>query len=92
MVSCGSTGGAVESSYLCIVRLAKVVRRFPPALQLFKKLNNEAASKDNRATGMDLGTTHPEKAVLSSVNDYDVPLYIKAAAAQTTLEAECGFQ
>lgn len=48
---------AVESRYLRYVRGTKLIRRFPKALQLFKKLIEKATSEDSHATKDGIGAT-----------------------------------
>lgn len=66
--------GAVESEYGHYVRPMKIVRRFPEALLLVKKLEDKAARESSSATTGVLGATHLKRAVLSSADDHDVLL------------------
>lgn len=50
------------------------MRRFPGALQLFERLNDEAAGENSNATRSALGVTHFGSAVLSSADEHYVLL------------------
>lgn len=75
--------GVLQSSFRRYVCATKVVRRFPKALRLVKKPNDEVASEDPSASLDALGATHLDYAVLWSVDEHDMLLYIAIAAAQT---------
>lgn len=82
-MSCEFVQDTVESSYHRFFRAAKLVRRFSDALRLVEKLKNDTATEKlslNRGT---LGGTHLDNAVLSSAEEQDAMLYIRAAAAHT---------
>lgn len=82
-VLCELFQGAGESSCSCYVRATELVRRFSKALRLVEKLNDDTATEDSSATRCTLGATHLDSAALSSVDEYDMVLYIEAAAALT---------
>lgn len=83
IVPCDFIQGDLESSSSCHVCVTKLMRRFLYALQLIKKLNEEAASKNPSATRETLGVTRLPNPVLLSPDDHDVLLSIEAAIAHT---------
>lgn len=72
---------AVELSYRRYFRDTRLVQRFPEALRLAGKTNDDAASSDSASPRDALGFTHLENAVLFSAEEHDVLLFIKAATA-----------
>lgn len=59
------------------------MHRFPEALRVIEKLNDDAASDRFIPTRAALGVTHLHNPVLSSANEQNVLLYTGAAAAHT---------
>lgn len=59
------------------------MQRFPAALRLFEKINDEAAGTDSALAKRVLGVTDLDIAVLSSTEERDVLLYIEATAAHS---------
>lgn len=80
LFSCKFISGAVESSYLCYVRVTKLVRRLPEPLRLVENLNGEGASEEPSVIKRALGATQLDDALLSGAGKLDVLLYVEAAA------------
>lgn len=87
LVSCVRIQGANESSHRLCFRVNKLMRRFPEALKLVKKINEEAAATDS--TGKSgLGVAHLDNMMLSSSEEQDLLLLIEAVAAHSALKKQ----
>lgn len=64
LVSCGFLQAVVEATYRQYVSVARLMHRSPEALQLVKKVHDEAAASDGTAGKEGLGITHLGKVLL----------------------------
>lgn len=81
LLSCGFVQVDVKPFYSRYVCVTNLMRWFPKTVRLVEKLKNETVNENATATGDTLGAAYLENAFLSSADEKDVLLYIKAAPA-----------
>lgn len=76
--------GAAEATYWRYSRVSNLWHRYPHALQLIEKVNDEAGTSDSAATKGGLCITHLDSALFLKSEKHDALLLVVAAAAHTT--------
>lgn len=80
LVSCGFLQGTIEAAYRRSIRVKRLACRYPEALQLPEKFNDEAVAGDSAGGTGGLGTTHFDRVLLLHSEKQNALLLLEAAA------------